>query len=80
MQTKVVAFNDMFQIMKKIFYIASCLENFRDINLRLILKLYSTDKRKITFSLHITFLSLSLVQQPFGPWPLFQFLNPIHSL
>jgi hypothetical protein len=24
-------------------------------------------------------LSLSMAQQPFGPWPLFQFLNPIHS-
>jgi hypothetical protein len=25
------------------------------------------------------FLSLSMALQPFGSWPLFQFLNPIHS-
>jgi hypothetical protein len=24
-------------------------------------------------------LSLSMALQPFGPWPLFQFLNPIHG-
>jgi hypothetical protein len=24
-------------------------------------------------------LSLSMALQPFGPWPLFQLLNPIHS-
>jgi hypothetical protein len=24
-------------------------------------------------------LSLSMALQPFGPWPLFQFHNPIHS-
>jgi hypothetical protein len=25
-------------------------------------------------------LTIIMALQPFGPWPLFQFLNPIHSL
>jgi hypothetical protein len=32
------------------------------------------------FSLSLSLsLSLSMALQPFGPWPIFQFLNPVHS-
>jgi hypothetical protein len=34
--------------------------------------LYTRNKMEI--------LSLSMAVQPFGPWPLFQVLNPIHIL
>jgi hypothetical protein len=67
---KLAVFSD--RVLKKILglkpeYVARGWSNFDDEELR---NFYSSD----TIS-----LSLSMALQPFGPWPLFQFLNPIHS-